>query len=69
MSDHQVNKSLVLRFYDELDEATGDGIAKVLSSYTTDDYFFRGMHPFYEQHGASAAADVFWKPFRQALMV
>jgi len=66
MSDHQVNKSLVLRFYDELDDATGDGIAKVLSSYTTDDYFFRGMHPFYEQHGASATADVFWKPFRQA---
>jgi len=66
MTEHQVNKSLVLRFYDELDKATGDDVEGVLSGYTTDDYFFRGMHPFYEQHGALAVADVFWKPFRKA---
>ena len=66
MVDYQQNKSLVLRFYDELDNAIGDGINEVLGRYTTDDYFFRGMHPFYEQQGAKAVADVFWKPLRKA---
>ena len=66
MADYQQNKSLVLRFYDELDNAIGDGINEVLRRYTTDDYFFRGMHPFYEQQGAKAVADVFWKPLRRA---
>jgi hypothetical protein len=66
MVDYQHNKSLVLRFYDELDKAIGDDINEVLRRYTTDDYFFRGMHPFYEQQGAWAVADVFWKPLRRA---
>ena len=66
MADYQHNKSLVLRFYDDLDKATGDDLTEVLRRYTTDDYFFRGMHPFYEQQGARAVADVFWKPLRRA---
>ena len=66
MVNYQDNKSLVLGFYDELDKASGDDIFEVLKRYTTDDYFFRGMHPFYEQHGARAVADVFWKPLRMA---
>ena len=66
MSDYQHNKSLVLRFYDELDKASGDAINEVLIRYTTEDYFFRGMHPFYEQQGARDVADVFWKPLRSA---
>lgn len=66
MADHQHNKSLVLRFYEELDRATGDEINGVLEHHTTGDYFFRGMHPFYEQQGAGAVADVFWKPLRTA---
>jgi len=66
MADYQHNKSLVLRFYDDLDKATGDDLTEVLRRYTTDDYFFRGMHPFYEQQGARTVADVFWKPLRRA---
>ena len=66
MADYQHNKSMVLRFYDELDKATGDDINEVLKYYTTDDYFFRGMHPFNELQGASAVADLFWKPLRRA---
>ncbi len=66
MSDYQHNKSLVLRFYDELDKASGDAINEVLKRHTTEDYFFRGMHPFYEQKGARDVADVFWKPLRSA---
>lgn len=66
MADYQHNKSLVLRFYDELDKAIGNDVNEVLGHYTTGDYFFRGMHPFYEQQGARAVADVFWKPLRRA---
>ncbi len=66
MTDYQHNKSVVLNFYNELDKATIDEIDAELSRFTTDDYFFRGMHPFYEQQGAKAVADVFWKPLRRA---
>ncbi len=68
MTGYQQSKSLVLRFYDQLDKAIGDGIDEVLGRYVTDDYFFRGMHPFYEQQGAGAVAEVFWKPLRSAFM-
>ena len=66
MTDYQHNKSVVLNFYDDLDKATGDEIPEVLGRYTTKDYFFRGMHPFYEQQGAMAVAEVLWKPLRRA---
>ncbi len=56
----------MLSFYDELDAAGGDEITNVLQRYTTADYYWRGMHPFYEPHGAEAVANVFWKPFRQS---
>ncbi|GMR10562.1 MAG: nuclear transport factor 2 family protein [Anaerolineae bacterium] len=66
MTDYQQSKSLVLRFYDQFDKANGDAIDEVLRRNVTDDYYFRGMHPFYEQQGAEAVADVFWKPLRSA---
>ena len=67
MADFQQNKSLVRRFYKELDSAAGTDINAVLKRHTQDNYHFRGMHPFYEQRGAEAVAEVFWKPLRNAL--
>ncbi|MDX1416003.1 MAG: ester cyclase [Candidatus Promineifilaceae bacterium] len=66
MTDFQKSKSLILSFYDELDSASGDEINDVLRHYTAEDYYWRGMHPFYEQHGSDAVANVFWKPFRRS---
>ncbi len=66
MTDFQDNKLLLLSFFDELDAASGDEIIKVLRCYTTEDYHWRGVHPFDEQSGANKVADAFWKPFRQA---
>ncbi len=66
VTDFQENKALVRRFYDELDSTTGDELTGVLERYTSDSYFWRGMHPFYEQTGAEAVSEVFWKPFRHA---
>ncbi len=66
MVDFQKNKSLILSFYDQLDAAAGNEINEVLRQYTAEDYYWRGMHPFYEQHGAEAVANVFWKPFHHS---
>lgn len=66
MPDFQDSKALVRQFHDELDAAEGDEINAVIRRYTTEDYHWRGMHPFYEQHGADDVAEVFWKPFRSS---
>ena len=39
----------------------------MLSTHTSSDYLWRGMHPFYEQTGAAAVAKVFWSPLRTSL--
>jgi hypothetical protein len=66
MSDFQASKSLVLEYYKELDAANGEELNEVVRRYTSPNYLWRGMHPFYEQHNADAVADVFWKPFRKS---
>lgn len=64
MGEFQDNKQLVRKYYEELDVATDNDINRVLGHYTSDDYLWRGMHPFYEQRGADDVAEIFWKPFR-----
>lgn len=66
MSDFQDSKNLVRQYYAALDAASGNDINEVIRSFTSDDYHWRGMHPFYEQHSADDVADVFWKPFRKS---
>ena len=69
----QETKRVVLDYHDALDsvcaasDATADDIAKALGSCVSDDYFWRGMHPFYEQHGAADVANVFWQPLVRAM--
>lgn len=65
-TDFHESKALVQRFYNDFDDATGDEIGTVLGRYTGDDYYWRGMHPFYEQTSAAAVAETFWGPFRAA---
>lgn len=66
MENLQSIKDLVVEFHAALDSADAGSIATVLQQFTTDDYYWRGMHPFYEQKGADAVADVFWEPLRKA---
>lgn len=66
MSNIQENKLLVRDYYEALDAARDDNIKLVLDRYTSNDYYWQGMHPFYEQRGAHAVAEVFWKPLHQA---
>lgn len=66
MPDYQDSKSLVLKYYAELEAASGDQVASVLNRYTNSDYQFRGVHPFNEIDGADAVADTVWKPLFSA---
>lgn len=69
----QEAKRVVLDYHDALAavcgrrDATDDDIAAVLAGCTDDDYFWRGMHPFYEQYGARDVAAVFWAPLLRAM--
>jgi len=63
----QSEKALVRAHYDALAVATPQTVANVLAERTSADWHWRGMHPFYEQHGARAVADSFWSPFLTAM--
>ena len=39
-----------------------------LSRHVSADWHWRGMHPFHEQHGSQAVAEIFWKPFLTAIL-
>ncbi len=60
-------KHIVRDFHDSFDSASDDDLAGVVSSYTVDDYLWRGMHPFYEQRGSDAVVGGFWLPLRDSL--
>lgn len=60
----QNEKNLVRAFHEELSAADPQATTEVLAKYTTDDWHWRGMHPFNEQIGAEAVADVFWTPLK-----
>ena len=69
----QEAKRVVLDYHEALgaacrsSDATVDGIAESLGAGGSGDYLWRGMHPFYEQRGAHAVAEVFWQPLVQAM--
>jgi len=66
MVDFQKEKKIVQKYIEEFDNASNSNLSSVLQQYTTQDYHWRGMHPFYEQHGAQNVIDRFWKPFRES---
>ncbi|MEE4207699.1 MAG: hypothetical protein V2I43_00345, partial [Parvularcula sp.] len=63
----QSAKALVRAFHATLDEAPPDGARKAMSSFVSEDWHWRGMHPFHEQRGAEAVARVFWTPLKNAI--
>ena len=63
----QAAKDIVRTFHSAFDSASDENLTGVLAAHTTDDYLWRGMHPFYEQNGAKAVAESFWLPLRRSL--
>lgn len=65
-SDFQAAKNIVRQYQSAFDGVNGDALAPTLSAHISANYHWRGMHPFYEQSGAGAVCEVFWKPFKTA---
>lgn len=67
MSNYQEAKAIVRSYFDALEKASPDEVLDVLKRYTSDEYRWRGVYPFREQHGVAAVADNFWKPLKNSL--
>ena len=67
MTDLQREKALVRAYHDALSSAGPDDVEAVLARFTAPGWHWRGMHPFDEQTGAAAVADIFWRPLLTGL--
>ena len=67
MGDFQAEKAIVRAFYDRLDGASATESADAMAGYVTEDYLWRGFHPFNELRGSEAVATAFWAPLKQSL--
>ena len=67
MGDFQAEKAIVRAFYDQLDRANATDSADAMASFVTEDYLWRGFHPFNELRGSTAVAAEFWAPLKQSL--
>jgi hypothetical protein len=65
-NNFQHAKNVVRKYYESFDTALESDLINVLKQHTTKDYHWRGMHPFYEQYGAKAVVETFWKPLRES---
>ena len=66
MNDLSTAKTVVRNHYRALDGSPPAGIEAALAKHCSQDCEFRFVHPFNEVAGPQAAAEVFWKPVRQA---
>jgi len=64
---YAVSKKLVLSYFSALEKASPDNVLDVLEEYTGQNYIWRGVHPFREQHGVEKAAEIFWVPLMKSL--
>ena len=67
MSDFQDEKAVVRAYQAAVDLADPDAAASAISAHVSDDYLWRGMHPFDIRRGAAEVAEVFWSPLKTAL--
>ncbi|MBY6068451.1 ester cyclase [Leisingera aquaemixtae] len=67
MTDFSVEKQVIRNLYTDLDRSKAGQAGEVLARYYASNHIWRGYHPFHEQQGAEAVADVFWTPLRGSL--
>lgn len=65
--NYQQSKRLVRDYFEALEQAKPEEVDGVLHRFMSDNYNWKGVYPFREQHGTTAAANVFWKPLKTAL--
>ncbi len=67
MSKYQAAKAIVRSYFDALENASPETVGDVLEAFTSEDYLWRGVYPFREQHGAATVAKIFWAPLMNSL--
>jgi hypothetical protein len=67
MGKYSESKRIVMRYFDALEAAGPDTVEEAIANCVSEDYLWRGVHPFREQRGARAAANAFWKPLLTSL--
>jgi hypothetical protein len=67
MSHYQAAKNIVRNYFDALENASPETVGDVLKKFTSENYRWRGVYPFREQHGAEAVAEIFWSPLLKSL--
>ena len=60
-------KAVVRAFYNALDRAQGLDVVQAMREHVAPDDLWRGYHPFHEQTGPEAVAELFWLPLKTAL--
>ena len=63
MTKFQDAKALVRAHHAALHLATPATVESALAQHTSENWHWRGMHPFHEQFGAAAVAESFYIPF------
>ncbi|MCP4416138.1 MAG: nuclear transport factor 2 family protein, partial [Chloroflexi bacterium] len=67
MSKYQASKTIVRNYFEAMENALPGTVADVLKEFTSEDYLWRGVYPFREQHGADVVAETFWGPLMKSL--
>ncbi|WP_420641519.1 nuclear transport factor 2 family protein [Candidatus Leptofilum sp.] len=67
MSKYQTTKKIVRDYFEAMESASPETVGDVLASFTSENYYWRGVYPFRELHGAEAVAKTFWTPLMQSL--
>jgi len=67
LSKYQASKAIVRDYFDVLENASPETVKEALKECTSENYIWRGVYPFREQHGADAVAEAFWSPLLRSL--
>lgn len=62
----QSAKKLVSEYCASFDAVDMPNLSNTLKRYTAEQYHWRGLAPFGEQHSADDVVNVFWKPLRES---
>jgi predicted ester cyclase len=65
-TDLQAAKKTVLTYFEAMKDADVRSLDEILAAHVSPTYRWRGVHPFNEQSGPNAVAEIFWRPLLQA---
>lgn len=67
MGTFQDSKKLVLRYFDEMENAAPEAVGQVMNRYVSAGYQWRGVYPFRQLRGVDSVVKSFWRPLKQSV--